>query len=424
MSIASRLRKSLLRKLLRSWLIQGIGWYAMWEVMARTFLELGVVLVLAILGADFLGIVVGWLVFHTAAWLFLYGGFLKIWTLRGVSTDIARVRFHLDRVSRKVVRQPCFRLVFLRGSCARGEMSGTSDIDICAVPEPTLGGRIRGILFWWGLRAESVIRWFPLEARWIDAARYVPYHVIEETPLILKDAPPRTIPVWPSRSLLVTLSGIDGSGKSTAAHRLVESLRASGLQAAYFYGHRKRWDSATGQTFSAGIAFESFWKRAAGRMDRLGRHAWAKALYDVATFVDYLAVLRRLSRALEANRIVVTDRYVADVVAYLRVRGRLLRTIEGFLLAVSHEPDVAFLLELDPETAIERKKEWPLPKLQKFVEAYHDLKTLLVLTPVDASRSSDEVFREIEGILRGRHRIVSPDVNAVLRGGAATTQGA
>ncbi len=422
MTLRSRLRKSFARKLLRSWLIQGVGWYAMWEVMARALLELGVIILLAVLGADFLGVVAGWLLFHTAAWLVVYGGFLKIWTLRGVSTDVVRLRFHLDRVSRKVKRQTFFRTVFLRGSGARGEISGTSDIDICAVPELTVRARIRGVLFWWALRAESVFRFFPLEARWIDAERYVPYHVIQETPLVLKQRPPKGASWASSRGALVTLSGIDGSGKSTAAERLVGSLRASGFDAAYFYGHRKRWDPATGATFSGGIAFESIWKRLAGRMDRLEAHPWAKALYDVATFADYLFVLGRLSGTMIPGRIVVTDRYVADVVAYLRTRGRLKLTIEGLFLAVSEEPDLALLLELDPEKALERKREWPLPKLRKFAAEYADLKTLLSLTPVDASGPPDEVFERIEALVRNRLRM-EEHAEEIAQSGAPSAQG-
>jgi len=393
MSLARRLWRSLPRKILRSWLIQGIGWYAMWEVMGRVLLELGFVVFLAILGFDFLGLVLGWLAFHTAAWLLLYGGFLKIWVLRGVSTDVSRLRFHRDRVSTKVAEKPFFRVVFLRGSCARGEMTGTSDIDICAVPEPSVRARVRALLFWWALRAESVVRGFPLEARWIDAERYVPYHVMEETPLILKQPSPRVRVGSRDESIgtLVALSGMDGSGKSTAADRLVASLRAKGFDAVSFYGHR--WD---GRGASLAIAFESIWRRLAGKMERMERARVAKALYDALTFADYLRVLGRMSRLQGPRRIVVTDRYVADVIAFLRVRGPLLSTIEGLLLAVSYEPDVALLLELPPETALARKKEWSLPKLEQFSREYADLRTLLRLTPVDATLPAREVLDRIE----------------------------
>jgi dTMP kinase len=368
--------------------------------MARVFLELAVVVALALVGWDLLGIFLGWLAFHTAAWLLLYGGFLKIWVLTGASIDVARLRGHLDRVLRAVSRHPSFRVVFLRGSCARGEMTGTSDIDICAVPEPGVKAHIRGILFWWALRLGSVVRRFPLEARWIDAERYVPFHVIDETPLFLKSPVPRSTSWDPSRPTLIALSGMDGSGKTTAAGSLVASLRSEGLDATSFYGHRRHGGAGTGP--SAALAFESVWKRVAGKMERLRVHPLAKALYDLATFADYVLVLHRLSKALAPGRVVVVDRYLADVIAYLRVRGALRTTIEGLLVAVAPEPDAAFLLELTPEAARSRKAEWPLEKLEQFDRAYRDLKTLLRLTPIDANGSPEQVVSQIRSRLDPR----------------------
>jgi dTMP kinase len=374
----------------------------MWEVMARVFLELAVVVALVLVGWDFLGVFLGWLAFHTAAWLLLYGGFLKIWVLRGVSIDVGRLTRHLDRVSRRVSHHPSFRVVFLRGSCARGAMTGTSDIDICAVPEPGIRSRVRGIVFWWGLRLESVVRAYPLEARWIDAERYIPYHVMDETPVVLKVPAPRPTSDEPRRPTLVALSGIDGSGKSTAAQALVASQRSQGRDAVAFYGHRRHGDAGSGP--SAALAFESIWKRVAGKMDRLAVHPLAKAVYDAATFLDYLFVLGRLSKMQAPGRVVVADRYVADVVAYLRIRGPLLTTIEGLLVAVAPEPDAAFLLELPTDVARSRKAEWPLDRLEQFARAYADLKVLLRLIPIDALSSPAEILSHIESQLAHRTR--------------------
>src|SRR3972149_2521596 len=110
-----------------------------------------------------------WLSSPTPGWPLLYGVFRKIGVLAGVRTDVGRLRRHRDRVSRLVADKPYFRAVFLRGSSGRDEMSPTSDIDLCAVSERSFGARVRALLFWWGIRADSVLRRYPLEARWIDA---------------------------------------------------------------------------------------------------------------------------------------------------------------------------------------------------------------------------------------------------------------
>lgn len=402
MSLASRFHRSLFRKLLRSWLIQGIGWYAMDEIVARVVLEGGVILLLILLGARPELVIAGWLVFHTAAWLVLYGGFLRIWILREVETDVARLRAYRDEVVRRAAWQPFARVVFLRGSGGRDDIRATSDIDICVVPEDSLRARLWGILYWWALRAESVFRFLPLEARWIDAERYIPYHVIEETPFFVK-RPDRKMAFdagLGAQGVLITLSGIDGSGKTTAAEGLVSRLRAAGYSAIYFYGHRQGWyRREDGNEFSWAILFESLWRRVGGKLDQLERHPWAKLVYDVSTFLDYVGVQLRLSSVLRPGTVVVTDRYVADVIAYLRVRGTLRVTVEGLLVAVSRAPDVGVLLEIGATKALQRKREWKLPRLEQFIAAYADLKTLLGLATVDAGTPPREVLSQIERVL-------------------------
>src|SRR5712692_1034524 len=391
-------------KLLRSWLIQSIGWYALTEVVARVTLESAFVLILVILQVGILKIILAWLAFHTIVWFLFYGGFMRTWVVLGVATDVPRLRAYLTSVSEKVCQRKFARVVFLRGSAARGELNPRSDIDLCVVPQPTLRAKLGGILFWWALRADSAVRFKPLEARWIDAERYIPYHVIEEIPRFLKEpnVRPSGYQRWRSRGILMAISGIDGSGKTTAARELVSDLQGRGYQARYFYGHRQPWFNREGRPgLSLAILYESLWKRIGRTMVEWEGHRWARTSYQALTIVDYLEVRWRLSRTLQPQTIVVSDRYVADVIAYMRSWGALFVTLEGLFLSLNIEPDLPLLLEISPEDAIRRKREWDLPRLRIFAREYRDLKTLLRLVPLDASRSRAEMREALVRVIEG-----------------------
>lgn len=391
--------KRVLRKLLRSWFIQGIGWYALVEVVARLLLEGGFLLLLWWHGVGLLPLLLGGVLFHTAVWICLYGGFMRIWIVLGFSTELRRLHDHLHRLEVRARSQSLFRLVYVRGSAARGEMNPRSDIDIHFVPNPGIRAKVWGILYLWAVRAESMLRQLPVEARWIDAERYVPYHVIDETPRILfrREAPrPPLAARLASRGVLVALSGIDGSGNTTVARRVVERLREAGLDAVYVWGHRQalHWRGADPYVPLA-VQFESLWRRIGRSREDLARHPLAKLLHDACVTIDFLYVCWRVSEVRRPNRIVVLDRYLADTVAYLRSWGEFKVTLEGLLLGACPPPDVGVLLEVPPEEALRRKKEWPLAHLRRFRDEFSILKDRLHLVPVDATGTREQVEAQV-----------------------------
>lgn len=392
--------RSMPRKLLRSWLVSGLSWYSITEGVARVLLEGGFILLLLTLGFSPLIVFVSWVLLHTGLWILPYGGFLIVWKLLHFKVDIARLKAYLDHIGRKVGLHSALRLVILYGSGARGELNERSDIDLLVVPELSLPLRIRAILFWWRLRAGAALRRIPVEARWIDAERFVPYHVSGESQIVLRRShEPRDLPGrLAARGWLVAFSGIDGSGKTTIARELVSSLRARGFNAVYFYGHRPAY-LRDGSQISFAIAFKSFWKRAGRTLAELERHRWAKIVFDVTTLLDYIYVQWKLSRQMGPNTVVVSDRYVADVIASIRFLGPVKTIVSGLLVRYSYEPDVAIFFEIKPEQALNRKQEQTLAELEKFAGGYSDLRERLRLVTVDAGRTLSEVKMQVWGIV-------------------------
>src|SRR2546425_3726407 len=86
------------RILLGSWLLEGVGWFALAESLGRTIMEGLVILFLWASGLPFALIVLGWLLYHTAAWFLLYGGYAKLRSMREGSSPLDRLHRYRDRV--------------------------------------------------------------------------------------------------------------------------------------------------------------------------------------------------------------------------------------------------------------------------------------------------------------------------------------
>lgn len=200
------------------------------------------------------------------------------------------------------------------------------------------------------------------------------------------------------RGHLVTFSGLDGSGKTTVATWLVEALREHGVRATYFYGHRPSYHRDQ-KVRSLSILFRAIWRHIGRVPEELREHPRAKVVYDFLTFLDYVLVQRKLARHLRPDTVVLVDRYVYDVIMYLRFLGPSHPALEWMLLAISPRPDVEIFFDIDPETALGRKQEQTPAELQRFAAVYRDLRRVWSPVVVDARASLHEVLSEVGTIV-------------------------
>ncbi|SBT46496.1 thymidylate kinase [Micromonospora auratinigra] len=194
-----------------------------------------------------------------------------------------------------------------------------------------------------------------------------------------------------ARLRAVALIGIDGSGKTTQAHRLAEALTAVGHPATY---HR----NAGGRRWLGRIA------QRLGRSDAQ-RLVGRDGLLAVESVLRWLAIALALLSCLLTGRTAVMDRYAACQYASIRAHGgqrweRLARA--GY--RVFPPPRVTFLLAVDPAEAyrrIERRgtdhesMQW----LTAAATAYRTLPEYAGFVVVDANGSPDEVSRRIRAHL-------------------------
>ena len=144
----------------------------------------------------------------------------------------------------------------------------------------------------------------------------------------------------PSRGLLITFEGGDGSGKSTQARLLARRLEAAGFPVTLT---REPGGTEVGRLAWEGIA-------------RGGLDPYTELFLFLAARSDHTA--RVIAPALEAGRIVVCDRFADSTVAYQGYgRGldpRLLQRLNR-LATRGLRPDVIFLLDLPVEEGLARQ---------------------------------------------------------------------
>ncbi len=210
-----------------------------------------------------------------------------------------------------------------------------------------------------------------------------------------------------SRGVLLTLSGLDGSGKTTAAKELVAALRGRGLDAVYVYAHRPAFHQAYFQP-SFSIGFRAMWRRAGRIPEEFAHHPLVKTVYDLATLADHLLNQWRIFVRRRPRRILVVDRYVIDVLAYLRFLGPTRPLIERWLARLSYRPDVAVFFDIGPEEALQRKQEQTVEELRRFALAYSDLQQRFSVVKVDARPSKERVQARLEEVLNRELGIPGP----------------
>lgn len=197
---------------------------------------------------------------------------------------------------------------------------------------------------------------------------------------------------------LITLEGIDGSGKSTLSKRLVEALAAEGVPAVWSVEPSRSW---------------------LGEAVRRGLKEGIPSLSEAFLFMaDHVAHQAWVARENAAGRTVVCDRWADSCFAYqgaalreeLASRGLdSLRWLEDVQRPFNREPDLTLLLDLPVSVSMARigERGGELEKFERadFLEAvranYLDLASRRKhYRIVRADRDAESVYREALGLVR------------------------
>lgn len=201
--------------------------------------------------------------------------------------------------------------------------------------------------------------------------------------------------------MFLSLEGIDGSGKSTQATRLADTLRAAGHDVV----QTREPGGAPGAEEIRRLLVEGDPERWSPETETL--------LFNAARR-DHLE--RTIRPALEAGKIVITDRFADSTRVY---QGATRGDLRGFAdaihaAAIGVEPDLTLILDMDPAAALtrglarssgeDRFEEFGLPFQQALRAGFLSLAREFPARchVIDAGREADAIAADIRALVLGR----------------------
>lgn len=185
--------------------------------------------------------------------------------------------------------------------------------------------------------------------------------------------------------MLIVLTGIDGSGKTTAARALVDSARAAGRNAVLLSNHAGR-------------------RHLSLLSQRFGWHLHPRFADVIETGIRLFNVLVHHARASSAagkfDKLVVMDRYLHCQLALRRANGLERGRLVPWLLRKLPAPDLMIYFDVDPQLAHERvlargtDKE-SLADLKAFRAAYRSLPEFNDFVVVDANGMPEDLLAQL-----------------------------
>ena len=187
--------------------------------------------------------------------------------------------------------------------------------------------------------------------------------------------------------MLISFSGLDGSGKSTHIETLRTALHSAGLTTRRL----AFWDDVVvGVKYREGFVHKVYNSergigqpgRPVRRRDKNMRGWYLTVFRHFLYLLDAMNLRRVIAReqglpARDAPDVLILDRYIYDELANLNLHNRLSRGFVRTVGALMPRPTVAYLLDADPAEARARKPEYPLEFMEQSRQSYYDLAALL-----------------------------------------------
>lgn len=168
---------------------------------------------------------------------------------------------------------------------------------------------------------------------------------------------------------LICILGVDGSGKSTFANRLVSRYNTDTQKIKYIWGgcnHYLTWPFvAIGKrVFLHKTNQYGDYEGYQHQIHTASRNRFISKLYQILIFIDYLVQVNiKIRIPLLCGTGVITDRYVygtiIDLAVHLGYSERNVNETIRRLLSYSPKPDYIFLIDVPEDVAFSRKDDIP-----------------------------------------------------------------
>jgi thymidylate kinase len=213
------------------------------------------------------------------------------------------------------------------------------------------------------------------------------------------------------RGRVVSLSGVDGSGKSSQAYALREALETLGYEATVEWTRLSYNPSLDLVAYPIKALLRTVQRlrgrpvptadpsadpgKALRRRSGVVAHGWAA----VVALANASSQRRATTRHLRHGRVVICDRYTLDSTVHLRYRygaARRFRFQANLIRALSPQPLRSFFLDVPPSIALKRKAEqYDLEQLSLQGRLYHEEHARIGARLLDGQRPREELCAEI-----------------------------
>lgn len=212
--------------------------------------------------------------------------------------------------------------------------------------------------------------------------------------------------------LLISFSGLDGSGKSTQIENLRERLTVAGLNVVLL----AFWDDiVVSKKYREGFV-HTVYKSEKGigapgkpvqRRDKNVRAWYLTLIRHFLYLLDAIHLRLVLRKALDSPiNVIIMDRYIYDELANLPLQNKLTQAFVKLIQRLVPPPDLPYLLDTDVEAAHERKPEYPVEFMRKCRGAYFRLAqilgTLVVIPALSLNETKEAVVTACDKAILAR----------------------
>lgn len=209
------------------------------------------------------------------------------------------------------------------------------------------------------------------------------------------------------RPLLISFSGLDGSGKSTQIDNLMAHLHKLGMKTVRL----AFWDDVVvGTKYREGFVHKVYGSeqgvgepgKPVNRKDKNVRKWYLSLARHGLYLLDAIHLCEVVARARRGDPdVVIVDRYIYDQLANLPLDHVASRWFARAVHAFVPRPDVAYVLDADVEAARARKPEYPVEFMHKSRAAYMKLAEILRTLTVVPALALDDAKATVVNVFHG-----------------------